>query len=212
MIRMVTTMIRTEREYRTFKINTEKRELAEGEQKDYKVRGYASTFDVYTLWKDPDTGNEYREQIDPDAFSDADMSDVIFQYNHSGMVYARVKNGSLTLSVDSRGLYIEADLGLTTQSRELFEAIDSGLVDQMSFAFIVAEDEYDKKTRTRHIRRFSKIYDVSAVDIPANPNTDISAVSARNFLDGVIEAEKAERLEEQRQVDIARARYRFMEV
>ena len=200
-------MIRDNREYRTFHI-----ERRDGEEKDYKVRGYASTFDSYVLYQDPETGNEYREQIEPDAFNGADMSDVIFQYNHSGMVHARMKNNTLLLRIDNHGLYIEADLSLTTQSRELYEAIDTGLIDQMSFAFTVSEDSYDRATRTRHIRKFQKIYDVSAVDIPANPNTDISAVSARDYFNGVIEAEKAERLEEQRRLDIAKAKYRFMEV
>lgn len=202
-------MIKNDREYRTYTFEFRKEENRE--ENDYKVRGYASTFDPYVLFTDED-GNEYREQIDPAAFNDADMSDVIFNYNHGGMVFARQKNGTLALSIDDHGLYVEADLSSTTQSRELFEAIDTGLVDQMSFAFTVNEDSYDRTTKTRTIMKFRKIYDVAAVDIPANPGTDISAVSARSYFDGVIEAEKAERLEEQRRLNLAKAKYEYLEV
>ena len=69
--------------------------------------------------------------------------------------------------------------------------IAAGLVTKMSWAFTVQEDSYDRDTHTRRILKIRKVYDVSAVSFPANPSTDISA---RSWLDGVIEAEKAERL------------------
>lgn len=199
-------MVRSEREYRTFKIEFRDQETFE----DYKVRGYASTYEPYVLfeWE----GIQYSEQIDRNAFDGADMSDVIFLYNHEGMVHARMKNGTLTVKPDDHGLYIEADLSSTTQSRELFESIKTGLVDQMSFAFTVRTDEYDKKTHLRTIKQFEKIYDVSAVSIPANPGTDISAVSARDYFNGVIEMEKAERLEEQRLLELQKKKFEFLEV
>ena len=162
---------------------------AEAERTPYRVRGYASTFERYLLW-DYD-GVQYYEQILPTAFDQADMSDVIMQYDHEGRVYARQSNGSLLLSVDDHGLGIEADLSRTSSARALYEDIEAGLITRMSFAFTVAEDSYDKDTHTRTIGRIKKVYDVSAVSLPANPGTDISA---RSWLDGVIEAEKAERL------------------
>ena len=171
-------MIRSEREYRTFKIELRDQETFE----DYKVRGYASTYEPYVLYEWE--GIKYSEKIDREAFAGADMSDVIFLYNHEGMVHARIKNGTLKVTPDDHGLYIEADLSSTTQSRELFESIKTGLVDQMSFAFTVRTDEYDRNTHTRTIKKFDKIYDVSAVSIPANPGTDISAVSARDYFNG----------------------------
>jgi len=64
----------------------------------------------------------------------------------------------------------------------------------MSFSFVVAEDEYDRQTHTRIVKRVSKVFDISAVSFPANPFTEIG-VSARDYFNGVIEAEKAERLE-----------------
>lgn len=190
-------MIRKDREYRAMPVMLpvipEKREEGKSEER-YDVEGYASTFEPYVLFTDPDTGDEYREQIDPKAFDGADMTDVIFLYNHDGQVLARQKNGSLQLSVDEHGLKVHADLSGSERAREMYEEIRSGLVDQMSFAFTVEDEEYDRKTRTRTIHRMKKLYDVSAVSMPANPGTDISARSA-TWVDGVIEQERAERLE-----------------
>ena len=153
------------------------------------VEGYASTFEPYVLWREGDV--EVREQIDPHAFDNADMSDVIMQYDHEGRVYARQSNGTLELSVDDHGLKIRADLSKTEGSRQLYEDIKSGMITQMSFAFTIAEDDYDQKQHLRSIRSVRRVYDVSAVSIPANPGTEIAA---RSYFDGVIEAERAERL------------------
>ena len=83
-------MIKNDREYRNFA-------LMESEDK-YKVRGYASTFDPYVLMNID--GEDYSERIDPHAFDDADMTDVVFLLDHTGRVYARTKNGTVTLEVD----------------------------------------------------------------------------------------------------------------
>ena len=131
-------MIRDNREYRLMSFETRS---VEEDEKKYLVRGYASTFEPYCLFEDE--GIKYMEQVDPNAFDGTDLSDVIFLYNHEGMVYARQKNGTLNITVDERGLAVEADLSKTEQSRSMFEMIDSGLIDQMSFAFVVDDDEYD---------------------------------------------------------------------
>lgn len=163
---------------------------------DYYVEGYATTFDdPYVLYEYD--GIKYYEKVDRNALLGADLSDVIMQYDHSGRVYARNKMGkqkSPTLFIDTndRGIFIAADLSLTDGSRRLYDDINSGLIHQMSWAFTVEEDEYNRETRTRTIKKIKKVYDVSAVSIPANPSTDISS---RSWLDGVIEAEKQELLE-----------------
>lgn len=173
-----------EREYRTMAVTLPNEE-------EYVVEGYATTFnDPYVLFSDGD--KDYFESVDDRAFEGTDTSDVIFQYDHSGMVYARTKNETLQLSVDEHGLKIRANLGTTEASRQMYEAISAGLVDQMSFAFVVDDEDYDKTTRTRTIRHIKKLYDVSAVSIPANPGTEISARSA---FEGYIEAEQLEELE-----------------
>ena len=182
-----------DREYRALvSFGVEKKD--DNEEKSYKVSGYASTFDTYTLFEVD--GIEYKERIDSHAFDDADMSDVIMQYDHTGKVFARTSNGTLAVNVDEHGLKIEADLSTTEASRELYDEIASGLVIKMSFAFKVAEEHYDSNSHTRVVDKISKVYDVSAVSIPANPDTEIFARSA--FFDGVIKKEQAERLEQTR--------------
>lgn len=175
--------IRNDREYR------KAAPFEAREDESYIVEGYASTFSPYVLWHEGDT--EIREQIDPNAFDNADMSDVIMQYDHEGRIFARQSNGTLELSVDAHGLKVRADLSKTEGARQLYEDIKSGMVTQMSFAFSIQEDAYDKEEHLRTVTKIRKLYDVSAVSIPANPGTEIQA---RSFFDGVIEAERAERL------------------
>ena len=165
------------------------------EAEEYRVRGYASTFDRYALFEDED-GTVW-EQIDPHAFDDADLTDVIFQYDHAGKVFARSTNGSLVLSVDGHGLLVEADLSLTEASRAMWEEIRAGLVTRMSFCFTVTDGRYDRATSTNRIYRIGKVYDVSAVSIPANPGTEIEARCAQ---DGEILRYRAERREKSRRL------------
>lgn len=156
---------------------------------EFYVEGYASTFnDPYVLFEDWD-GNEYREIISPDAFKDADMSDVIMQYDHEGKVLSRMSNGTLIVEPDAHGLFIAADLSGSQAARDLYEEISNGLVTRMSWAFSVGADEYDRDSKTTTITRVKKVYDVSAVSLPADPNTEISA---RNLLNGVIEQSRKE--------------------
>lgn len=200
-------MRKTDREFRSMQISVRKAET-EQEEKSYKVSGYASTFEPYVLYRFD--GIDYYEVIDRHAFDQCDMSDVIFVYNHEGMVYARKKNGTLKVEVDDHGLKVEADLSSTEESRKLYDAIAAGLIDQMSFAFHVEESSYNNETHTRRIMKVDKLYDTSPVSIPANPGTDISPTT-RDYFNGVIEAEKAERLERERVLMLAKAKFNYME-
>lgn len=152
---------------------------------EFYVEGYASTFDdPYVLYVDPWDGTEYKEIVKPDAFASCDMRDVIMQYDHRGRVFARMSNNTLVVEPDKHGLFVAADLKSTETSRSLYEDIAAGLITRMSWAFTIEEEEYDRAEHTYIIKKVGRIYDVSAVSIPADPNTDISA---RNLLDGVIE-------------------------
>lgn len=181
-----------EREYRALATplmaaNTNKRIDTE-----YYVEGYATTFNQpYTLWEFED-GTKYYEMIDRHALDNADMSDVIMQYDHEGRVFARQSNKSLIIEPNDQGLFIAADLGRTDLARGLYQDISAGMITKMSWAFVVAEDSYDRETHTRTILRVKKVYDVSAVSIPANDATNIAA---RNFASGRREAEQRELLE-----------------
>lgn len=168
----------------------------EEDSKSYIVRGYATTFnEAYRLWGDDDF--EVREMVSDKAFEQCDMSDVIFQYDHEGRVYARISNNTLKLTSDEHGLLIEADLGGTEEGRKLYEEIKGGYTTKMSFGFTVDDDEMlestegDKRIYLRTITRIGKLYDVSAVSLPAN---DMTEISARAFCDGVIAKREAERL------------------
>ena len=114
------------------------------------------------------------------------------QYDHQGKVLARLSNGTLGIEPTEKGLFIYADLSKSQEARELYEEIKNGLVTKMSWEFTVADEEYDKETRTRIIKRIKKVYDVSAVSIPANDGT---IISARSFINGLIEKEQQELLE-----------------
>ena len=184
-----------EREYRSF-AQIIQRDL-DDDNKKYMVEGYASTFEPYTLWTTED-GVEIKEQISPDAFNETDFSDVVFRIDHEGPVFARTSNDLIDLSVDDHGLKSIIDLSKTEKARGVFEDIEAGMYPQMSFAFTVEREAWDRETHTRHIEKIGKLYDVSAVSFPANPGTEIG-VSLRDRINGEIEAETAERLEAERQ-------------
>ena len=181
------------REFRDMEV----RALDEGDPEGYVVEGYASTFNQpYLLYSEP--GYRVDEQIDARAFDDADMSDVILQYNHEGRVFARTSNGTLSIFPDEHGLKVRALLGGTEIGRQLYQEIRGGYTTKMSFGFKVGEDKRDvKEDKETHdveimrtITKVAKLYDVSAVSLPANPATTIAA---RTYGEGVIAEAKAER-------------------
>ena len=194
--------MKSNREYRNMVLEIVSEENRDENNEERKlVAGYASTFnEPYMLYEDEDV--VFSETVDANAFNEADMSDVIMQYNHEGRVFARISNNTLSVRPDEKGLFIEADLGGTEIGRELYDEIRGGYTDKMSFGFTVSRDRYDEETGTdgrqyivRTIEGIRKVYDVSAVSIPANDGTSISI---RNLADGVIERVKAERLEAER--------------
>ena len=148
---------------------------------DHYVEGYAARYEPYVLYDTPD-GPVY-ERFERGCFDGCDMSDIIMQYDHAGKVMARNTNGSLIVEVDDTGLFIAADLGRTEAARSLYEDIETGMVTKMSWRFALGDYYYDEASRTIVHRTVKKIYDVSAVSIPANENTEISA---RAWADGEI--------------------------
>ena len=152
---------------------------------EYIVEGYATTFDQpYHLYYDS-KGRDIKEQVSKDAFLNADMDDVIMQYDHEGRVFARLSNNTLRLGVDDHGLKVTAYLGGTEIGRNLYEEIKGGYTDKMSFGFTVANDEVKpyEDGFLRTLKGISKVFDVSAVSLPAN---DLTTISARSHCDGAI--------------------------
>lgn len=185
--------VKKEREYRTVAAPLSVAAAAKRIDTEYYVEGYATTFDKPYLLYEFEDGTKFYERIDAHALDGADMSDVIMQYDHEGRVFARESNNTLILIPDHKGLLIAADLSKTDLARGLYQDIEAGMITKMSWAFTVSEESYDRATRTRTILKIKKVYDVSAVSIPANGDTEIAA---RNFASRSYEAEKQERLKD----------------
>jgi HK97 family phage prohead protease len=196
------------RQYRNIDVSSFERR-ADGESEKI-VSGYATTFDApYELFRTVEDGFIYvvKEQVDRNSFAETNLSDVIMQYDHEGRVFARTSNGTLSLDADDHGLHIRANLGGTELGRQLFEEIDGGYTTKMSFGFRVAEDKREQTeerdengivtiTVLRTITKISRLYDVSAVSLPAN---DATSISARSYCDGVIAELKEEFLKREAQ-------------
>ena len=167
-------IIKREKQIRSMPVSISKRN--EDEKEKMVVEGYAVRYNEPTVLFKFD-GLEYKEIIKPEALNHADLSDVPFKYNHSDnvMIMARTRSKTLTLNIDSEGLFIRAELANTTAGRDLYELIKRGDVDRMSFAFTIEDEDYDIETHTYTIRSIDKLFDVAAVDFPAYDNTSISA-------------------------------------
>ena len=141
---------------------------------DMYIEGYAIVYNARTTLYEYE-GRKYYEIISSTALDGCDISDVVLRYNHSDQVFgvASTKNGTLELMNDSKGLKIRAKLANTSVGRDLYEMIKEKYCSKMSFAFIIGEDEFDIKSRTRIINKFKRIIDVSVVDMPAYPQTNV---------------------------------------
>lgn len=162
-----------------FQIQARQQADIEGEAPEMIVEGKAVSFNSPTVLFEIE-GVEYSEQIDDRAFEEAKMDDVIFNYNHGGKVMARTRNNTLELEIREDGLYIRANLGGTEEGRKLYEEIKGGYIDRMSFRFSIREEAYDSQNHMWTVRRIKRLYDVSAVDIPAYDDTSIEA--RKNFV------------------------------
>jgi HK97 family phage prohead protease len=194
------------RDFHNVKVET--RALEEGDE-ELVIEGIACVFNTPTvLYSDGDT--DYCEQVDARAFEGCDMSDVIFNYNHCGRVFARNRNKTLELEVKEDGLHIKAHLRKGDNGHEeLYNDIKSGIIDKMSFAFTVKSNSYDKKSHTRTIEKIDRLFDVSAVDIPAYNTTEISA---RSFFESERRKEIEEIEKEQRELDLAKAKFFYAQI
>lgn len=164
-------------------------------ESDHYVEGYAARYGPYVLYCDDD-GPVY-ERFEPGCFNGCDMSDIIMQFDHAGRVFARNTNGSLIVEANDTGLFVAADLGRTEAARGLYDDINAGMVTKMSWRFALGDYYYDPAARTIVHRAVKKIYDVSAVSLPANADTEINA---RAWVDGEIAqaARREAELEERR--------------
>lgn len=165
----------------------------------------------------------FEEIIEPGAFDDCDLTDVLLFTNHRDMkiplARSRRNNGSstMTLTVDDIGLKMDADLDVENnqESRALFSAIERGDMDGMSFRFSVREqtwDNLDTDYPTRHITKIAKVYEVSAVNEPAYADTDISArdKAALESARKAVETARSQSLESEKELEVYRLKNKIM--
>jgi HK97 family phage prohead protease len=169
-------------ERRTFTVrDVEARQAEDGTM---TLRGYAAVFN------DASVPLPFIETIAPGAFRKtlSETPDVRLLINHEGLPLARTKNGTLTLTEDDRGLYMDAQIADTNEGRDLYKLVERGDVDQMSFAFRVIRQKWSEDRTTRTLTEVSLADgDVSVVTYPAYPTT---TVEAREALRTAIEAIK----------------------
>jgi HK97 family phage prohead protease len=169
-------------ERRTFTVrDVEARQAEDGTM---TLRGYAAVFN------DPSVPLPFIETIAPGAFRKtlSETPDVRLLINHEGLPLARTKNGTMTLTEDDRGLYMDAVIADTNEGRDLYKLVERGDVDQMSFAFRVIRQKWSEDRTTRTLTEVSLADgDVSVVTYPAYPTT---TVEAREALRTAIEAIK----------------------
>ena len=179
------------------------RSVGQGESNELWVEGYATIFDSPTvLWEEGEV--QYKEQICTGAFDNCKMDDVIFNYNHSGKVMARTRNKTLQLVVDEKGLFIKARLDGTEEGRKLYEEIQGGYIDRMSFSFTISEESYNRDNTTWSVTAIKRLYDVSAVDFPAYDDTSIKARK-----DFILEADAQKQREREAAAELAKRRLKL---
>lgn len=180
-------MISKDREYRAFGFES-------NAEQEMRIEGVPIVFEQPTKMFERD-GVAYYEVIDRNALVGAEMGDVVLNVNHEGKAAAKTKNGTLSIDVRNNDVFISGDLSKNATGRELHESIRNGFFDKMSFAFTVAEQEYEKETRTRRIKKIGRLYDVSVVDVPAYNQTSIQA---RSFFELENEKEILEKMEREK--------------
>ncbi len=176
----------------------------ENEEDKMLIEGYAITFDQPATHKYG--SRKFTETVKRGALDKTDMKDVPMRYNHNDnvLIMARTRNKSLVLTVDDKGLKIEAELLDTQSNRDLYKSIQAKLIDKMSFAFTVADKgdtwTFGEKETTREINDIDRLYDVSVVDTPFYDST---SVYARSF--DLLESEE-KRLESLREIQLLKLR------
>jgi HK97 family phage prohead protease len=171
------------------------------------VEGYAIIFEQ------PAThdygGRKFTETIKRGALDKTDMKDVPLRYNHNDnvMIMARTRNKSLNLIKDEKGLKIQADLLDTQSNRDLYKAIQEGLIDKMSFAFNVADGgdswTFGEEETKRDVTNIAKLWDVSVVDTAFYDSTSIYARSLE-----LLESEE-KRLESLNELELEKLKFKI---
>lgn len=186
-------MITEDRQYRSYQVE-------KSDKEDMRVRGTAIVFDTPTMLYERD-GIKYYEVIHRNALDDTIMDDVVMNINHVGRPIAKTKNETLILKKQPNGLDFEADLSRIERSREVYREVEEGYLDEMSFAFTISDEAYDKESRTRTVKKIDRLWDVAAVDNAAYPNTVLELDKVKRSF---FEAEAERELADARELEVSR--------
>lgn len=143
---------------------------AKTDQKRHLLEGYAIVFDS------PSGNMGFIETVDPQALNGVDLSNVFALYNHDFNNVLGKTGKNLTLSVDEKGLFFS--LELLPSDEHIFELVQQGIINKMSFSFNVESDEWQDDTRK--ITKIKQLQEISLVAIPAYQGTDITAKRGLN--------------------------------
>lgn len=160
------------------KIVDNKREIrslaTEVTSNDRVVEGYALKFNSPSK----KLFGEFVEVIDPHAFDGVDMSDVRAFFNHdTTRLLGRTTSGTLELTVDEVGLKFRCELPNTSDGNDVLELVKRGDLNECSFGFSVAEDEWTENpdwSFNRTIYRFASFEEISFVSFPAYNETELN--------------------------------------
>ena len=147
-------------------------ELRQEDNGPIRVAGYAAVFNQET-----NIGGYFTETIAPGAFTSAldRGDDVVLLVNHDGLPLARTRSGTLKLTQDDRGLYIESELDPSDPDvRAIVPKMKRGDLDKMSFAFIPTRQTWDESgDMPKRMIEDLQLYDVAIVTTPAYDGTEI---------------------------------------
>ena len=140
------------------------------------ISGYFIVFDTAT-----ELYTGVREEVSPDALVGVDLSDVKALIDHdTAKVLGRTKANTLSLSVDSKGLYGEIIVNESDQeAMNLYSRVQRGDVDQCSFGFEILNEEMIQNSdgTVKFIIKSINLYEVSVVTFPAYQETAVEARS-----------------------------------
>lgn len=161
-------------------------EIQSADEESRKVEGYALVFNS----ESEDLG--FIETIEPSAIDDEVIarSDVFAWLNHDEkrgcLARSRKGKGSLSLTIDNRGLKYSFDAPRTALGNELLESLKRNDITSSSFAFTVAEhgDTWEKRDGRyyRTIKKIDRLFDVSPVYCPAYSETSVACRSFNDIL------------------------------
>ena len=152
------------------------------EEKGAEIIGHAAVFDS---WSETLGGIfPFKEKVRRGAFAESILNDDIRAlFNHSAdYVLGRNKAGTLELTEDEKGLLVKIKPPDTQWARDLIVSIQRGDINQMSFGFLVKEDEWSS-VAGNDIRELKKVklFDVSPVTFPAYPATDVGVRAMESY-------------------------------